>query len=637
MDLLRSITGPVAPLVVIGPYRSGKSFLLNQLLGVPCDVGFGVGHTRDTQTKGIWIWSQPRMKQMPGGGSVAVLFIDTEGFESTARANSYDDRIFAASTLLSSLLLYNLPEAVRQSDISKLSFAVDLAQGFYERFHVSGWAGLEWAWSGGLEWYLAQGFYERFHDAGSTGSDFEPGSMLWVIQRDFLQGKSADALVREALALVPNPGKDKEVEALNAIRGSLAAIAGNSTGVSLRQPHLERTKLCDLPDSALDQEYVKQRDALRETVMSLSKPKVVAGKPVTGPQLAALLQQTVEALNTQEIPNVGLLIEAFNADLTQRAVQRRMEAFGADLTQRAVQGFIAALAALELPVTEEALAEGAAQAKEAALQLFGGASLGRKRGSHSKPSLLAQLEREVDVRATQNAAASTKLCAALEVKCEGGSNGVRGSSLVVTAWSTKLCAALEAKCEAELDSLQAMRLPSLRRFEGSYDRCARTFSGECLGPARSEAEARLTHAWARAKGSFAQEYNGRLYTGLIGASIVGILLFRFALKIQVLEAGCWLSFAFLQVAPHAWIGSGTIYETAGWRWTVAVWETAMLVLFGFDGAGVLWLCCLMAYVGWRLYRRRQLQRRGKRQGGPGVGSGGASGTLPKSGRRDLDV
>jgi hypothetical protein len=27
---------PVAPVVVIGPYRSGKSFLLNQLLGVPC-------------------------------------------------------------------------------------------------------------------------------------------------------------------------------------------------------------------------------------------------------------------------------------------------------------------------------------------------------------------------------------------------------------------------------------------------------------------------------------------------------------------------------------------------------------------------------------------------------------------------
>jgi ABC-type polar amino acid transport system ATPase subunit len=33
---LRSITAPVAPVVVIGPYRSGKSFLLNQLLQVAC-------------------------------------------------------------------------------------------------------------------------------------------------------------------------------------------------------------------------------------------------------------------------------------------------------------------------------------------------------------------------------------------------------------------------------------------------------------------------------------------------------------------------------------------------------------------------------------------------------------------------
>ncbi len=36
LALLRSIAKPIAPVVVIGPYRSGKSFLLNQLLGVGC-------------------------------------------------------------------------------------------------------------------------------------------------------------------------------------------------------------------------------------------------------------------------------------------------------------------------------------------------------------------------------------------------------------------------------------------------------------------------------------------------------------------------------------------------------------------------------------------------------------------------
>ena len=36
LAVLRGITSEVAPVVVIGPYRSGKSFLLNQLLGVGC-------------------------------------------------------------------------------------------------------------------------------------------------------------------------------------------------------------------------------------------------------------------------------------------------------------------------------------------------------------------------------------------------------------------------------------------------------------------------------------------------------------------------------------------------------------------------------------------------------------------------
>jgi len=51
LQVLRQVKGKVAPVVVIGPYRSGKSFTLNQLLGVGCNEGFGVGHTRNTQTK----------------------------------------------------------------------------------------------------------------------------------------------------------------------------------------------------------------------------------------------------------------------------------------------------------------------------------------------------------------------------------------------------------------------------------------------------------------------------------------------------------------------------------------------------------------------------------------------------------
>lgn len=35
---LRAISGPLAPVMVIGPYRSGKSFLINQMLEQNCGV-----------------------------------------------------------------------------------------------------------------------------------------------------------------------------------------------------------------------------------------------------------------------------------------------------------------------------------------------------------------------------------------------------------------------------------------------------------------------------------------------------------------------------------------------------------------------------------------------------------------------
>lgn len=33
---LKQLTGPISPIVVIGPYRSGKSFLINQMLQQSC-------------------------------------------------------------------------------------------------------------------------------------------------------------------------------------------------------------------------------------------------------------------------------------------------------------------------------------------------------------------------------------------------------------------------------------------------------------------------------------------------------------------------------------------------------------------------------------------------------------------------
>lgn len=61
---------------------------------------------------------------------------------------------------------------------------------------------------------------------------------------------------------------------VNRIRQSLALIARNSSAFGLVQPHLERTRLCELPDSQLDPKYLIQRAALHERVLGLAHPKV---------------------------------------------------------------------------------------------------------------------------------------------------------------------------------------------------------------------------------------------------------------------------------------------------------------------------------------------------------------------------
>ena len=37
--------------------------------------------------------------------TTAIIYVDTEGFESTGKSDAYDDRIFALSAIISSLLV----------------------------------------------------------------------------------------------------------------------------------------------------------------------------------------------------------------------------------------------------------------------------------------------------------------------------------------------------------------------------------------------------------------------------------------------------------------------------------------------------------------------------------------------------
>ncbi|KAG6480890.1 hypothetical protein ZIOFF_057478 [Zingiber officinale] len=435
LDAIQRITTPIAVVAVIGPYRSGKSFLLNQLLSLSCDEGFGVGHMRDTKTKGIWVWGTPFEIDI-NGRKISVLYLDTEGFESVGKSNVYDDRIFALATIMSSVLIYNLPETIREADISRLSFAVEIAEEFYGR------SNLAFAMNSIILFY-----WGSLPDCCGQDVAFEPAKLLWLIQRDFLQGKSVQEMVNEALQLVPNSSGDKNIDQVNRIRDSLAIMGDNNTAFSLPQPHLQRTKLCDLNDSELDQMYVKKREQLKQLVVSIIHPKIVQGKLQNGNDFVAFLEQIIEALNKGEIPSTGSIVEVFNKVILERCMRLYSEQ----------------MEILQLPVEENRLQELHEKLKVEAKKLFDHQHFGRNHAAQSVLELDYEMQKVFRTFLRINEYQSSKLC---EVRY--------------------------TQCEDKMDHLQVMRLPSMAKFNDGFLHCNQTFERECVGPSKEMYTQKMT-------------------------------------------------------------------------------------------------------------------------------------------------
>ena len=105
------INVPVAVVGIGGQYRTGKSYLFDILKhglksesgttvstngeageseGVeaqPSTSGFGIGHSVQACTKGIWLWGEPVYVD---NKKMAVLFLDTEGLGSVKASATHD-------------------------------------------------------------------------------------------------------------------------------------------------------------------------------------------------------------------------------------------------------------------------------------------------------------------------------------------------------------------------------------------------------------------------------------------------------------------------------------------------------------------------------------------------------------------
>ncbi|XP_076805595.1 atlastin-3-like isoform X2 [Clavelina lepadiformis] len=126
---------PVVIISICGAKREGKSFLLSLLIkylesnmqeawlnepDTPIPTHFSWKSGRKAHTQGIWLWSKPYLIQKSNGHKVAVILFDTEGaYSSTGKQNDSD--IFAFSTLLSSVQIYNMKDEINEQKLESLA------------------------------------------------------------------------------------------------------------------------------------------------------------------------------------------------------------------------------------------------------------------------------------------------------------------------------------------------------------------------------------------------------------------------------------------------------------------------------------------------------------------------------------
>lgn len=213
--VLSSIHEQLAVIVVAGPYRTGKSFLLNRLIGRQGD-GFQVGGTVQACTKGIWVWGEPIKTK-----DRTYIFLDSEGLGSLNQSQSFDTQVFSLGVLLASLFVLNTQGTINEGALEQLELVVQCSKQI--KINKESEASVD---------ELAHHF----------------PAFLWVLRDFSLQLETADGRTMTSSqyleeALEEKPGVNKKVVSKNRIRAAVKSVFKTRDCVTLVRPLLDERQL----------------------------------------------------------------------------------------------------------------------------------------------------------------------------------------------------------------------------------------------------------------------------------------------------------------------------------------------------------------------------------------------------------
>uniref|UniRef100_A0A8C5QSI5 GB1/RHD3-type G domain-containing protein n=1 Tax=Leptobrachium leishanense TaxID=445787 RepID=A0A8C5QSI5_9ANUR len=315
LQILTSITEPLVVVAIVGKYRTGKSYLMNNLAG--CKKGFPLGSTIQSKTKGIWMWCVPHPLKV---GHVLVL-LDTEGLGDVEKGDSMNDSwIFCLAVLLSSNLVFNTMGTIDQQAMEQLHYVTELTQ--LIRLQES----------------------EEDEDDPFKCKVFP--SFTWCV-RDFTLDLMYDGkeITEDEYLMISlkckrenpkskDPGHEKRIKDYNLPRRCILQYFHSHKCFTFGMPTSPRKlkNLENLTNDELDEEFVAQSKRFCNYIFRSGSVKTLPGAiEVTGRMLGSLAVSYVEAIKSGSVPCIENAVVAWAESENTQAVKDAVTKYEAEM------------------------------------------------------------------------------------------------------------------------------------------------------------------------------------------------------------------------------------------------------------------------------------------------------------------
>ncbi|XP_036302755.1 guanylate-binding protein 5 [Pipistrellus kuhlii] len=313
LKILSAFTQPLIVVAIVGLYRTGKSYLMNKLVGR--NEGFSVGSSVQSHTKGIWMWCVPH----PAEPNHTLVLLDTEGLGDVEKGDQKNDtQIFALAILLSSTFVYNTMNLIDQRAIDLLYYVIELSN------HLS---------------TVSPPDLDGVEDAADAVS-FCP-DLVWTLRDFYLSleadGKhiTADDYLENSLKLKEDTDENHQI--FNLPRRCIQTFFARKKCFVFNSP-THRKKLAQLPtlhNDELDLDFVQQVEDFCSYILHHSKTKnLPGGIEVNGPCLESLVLTYVNAISSGNLPSMENTVLALAQIKNSTAVQKAIAHYDQQMGQK---------------------------------------------------------------------------------------------------------------------------------------------------------------------------------------------------------------------------------------------------------------------------------------------------------------